>query len=259
MKFFIVNKKSINSVNVKEVLRSRLVEVGLTEDEVDPDYVISVGGDGTLLRSLHKYEDRLDKIIIVGIHTGKLGFLCDYLASDIEEIVSAITSNRNVVDEVSLLCLKTQKRKYYAMNEVRIESPYKTMKSEIFINDKLLEKYHGNGLNFSTSLGSSGYNHSLNGPLINPNMETIIMSEVAGINHNAYRSLKSPLVLGAQDVIKVRGKFFNCIVGYDNLFDTIIDDNEMELVISLSNKKVRLLNTKKRDYFDRLRSSFIVE
>ena len=102
---------------------------------------------------------------------------------------------------------------YYAMNEVRIESPYKTMKSEIYINDKLLEKYHGNGLNFSTSLGSSGYNHSLNGPLINPNMETIIMSEVAGINHNAYRSLKSPLVLGEKDVIKVSGNFFNCIIG----------------------------------------------
>ena len=125
-------------------------------------------------------------------------------------------------------------------------------------NDKLLEKYHGNGLNFSTSLGSSGYNHSLNGPLINPNMETIIMSEVAGINHNAYRSLKSPLVLGEKDVIKVSGNFFNCIIGYDNLFTTIKSSDNMELIISLSNKKVRLLNTKKRDYFDRLRSSFIV-
>ena len=84
------------------------------------------------------------------------------------------------------------------------------------------------------------------------------MSEVAGINHNAYRSLKSPLVLGEKDVIKVSGNFFNCIIGYDNLFTTIVSSDNMELIISLSNKKVRLLNTKKRDYFDRLRSSFIV-
>ncbi|MGN1295730.1 MAG: NAD(+)/NADH kinase [Bacilli bacterium] len=258
MKFFIVNKKNNYSLNVKESLKKRLLFEGLQEDEENPDYVISVGGDGTLLRSLHKYEDRLDKVIIVGIHTGKLGFLCDYLSSDEEEIVRAISSNKQIVDEVSLLCLKIGNKEYYAMNEVRIESPYKTMKSEIYINEKLLENYHGNGLNFSTSLGSSGYNHSLNGPLINPNMETIIMSEVAGINHNAYRSLKSPLVLGPKDVISIKGKFFNCIVGYDNLFDTIIDDSNLDLVVYLSDKKVRLLNTKKRDYFDRLRSSFIV-
>ena len=258
MKFFILNKKNNYSLSVKESLRKRLLDEGLQEDEENPDYVISVGGDGTLLRSLHKYENMLDKVIIVGIHTGKLGFLCDYLASDEDEIVSAIVSCKHLVDEVSLLCLKSGEKMYYAMNEVRIESPYKTMKSEIYINDKLLEKYHGNGLNFSTSLGSSGYNHSLNGPLINPNMETIIMSEVAGINHNAYRSLKSPLVLGEKDVIKVSGNFFNCIIGYDNLFDTIVSSDNMELIISLSNKKVRLLNTKKRDYFDRLRSSFIV-
>ena len=258
MKFFILNKKNNYSLSVKESLRKRLLDEGLQEDEENPDYVISVGGDGTLLRSLHKYENMLDTVIIVGIHTGKLGFLCDYLASDEDEIVSAIVSCKHIVDEVSLLCLKSGEKMYYAMNEVRIESPYKTMKSEIYINDKLLEKYHGNGLNFSTSLGSSGYNHSLNGPLINPNMETIIMSEVAGINHNAYRSLKSPLVLGEKDVIKVSGNFFNCIIGYDNLFDTIVSSNNMELTISLSNKKVRLLNTKKRDYFDRLRSSFIV-
>ena len=258
MKFFILNKKNNYSLSVKESLRKRLLDEGLQEDEENPDYVISVGGDGTLLRSLHKYENKLDTVIIVGIHTGKLGFLCDYLASDEDEIVSAIVSCKHIVDEVSLLCLKSGEKMYYAMNEVRIESPYKTMKSEIYINDKLLEKYHGNGLNFSTSLGSSGYNHSLNGPLINPNMETIIMSEVAGINHNAYRSLKSPLVLGEKDVIKVSGNFFNCIIGYDNLFTTIVSSNNMELIISLSNKKVRLLNTKKRDYFDRLRSSFIV-
>lgn len=258
MKFFILNKKNNYSLSVKESLRKRLLDEGLQEDEENPDYVISVGGDGTLLRSLHKYENKLDTVIIVGIHTGKLGFLCDYLASDEDEIVSAIVSCKHIVDEVSLLCLKSGEKMYYAMNEVRIESPYKTMKSEIYINDKLLEKYHGNGLNFSTSLGSSGYNHSLNGPLINPNMETIIMSEVAGINHNAYRSLKSPLVLGEKDVIKVSGNFFNCIIGYDNLFTTIKSSENMELTISLSNKKVRLLNTKKRDYFDRLRSSFIV-
>ena len=258
MKFFILNKKNNYSLSVKESLRKRLLDEGLQEDEENPDYVISVGGDGTLLRSLHKYENKLDTVIIVGIHTGKLGFLCDYLASDEDEIVSAIVSCKHIVDEVSLLCLKSGEKMYYAMNEVRIESPYKTMKSEIYINDKLLEKYHGNGLNFSTSLGSSDYNHSLNGPLINPNMETIIMSEVAGINHNAYRSLKSPLVLGEKDVIKVSGNFFNCIIGYYNLFDTIVSSDNMELIISLSNKKVRLLNTKKRDYFDRLRSSFIV-
>ncbi|MDY3889900.1 MAG: NAD(+)/NADH kinase, partial [Bacilli bacterium] len=151
MKFFILNKKNNYSLSVKESLRKRLLDEGLQEDEENPDYVISVGGDGTLLRSLHKYENKLDTVIIVGIHTGKLGFLCDYLASDEDEIVSAIVSCKHIVDEVSLLCLKSGEKMYYAMNEVRIESPYKTMKSEIYINDKLLEKYHGNGLNFSTS------------------------------------------------------------------------------------------------------------
>lgn len=258
MRYFILNKKNDRSIKVRNELERLLsLDKNNIMDEINPDFVFSIGGDGTLLKSLHKYENILEKVILIGIHTGKLGFLCNYQENDLELILQEIQQGNIKIDENKLLKLKYGNEEYYAINEIRIESPYKTMITKVYINGKELEVYRGNGLNLSTSLGSSGYNHSLNGPFIQPNLESIILSEIAGINHNAYRSLKSPLVLCNNEIITLKGTFFNCIIGNDSLYRVVIDDEEIELEIMLSNKKVRMLNTKGIDYIDRLRNAFI--
>ena len=147
---------------------------------------------------------------------------------------------------------------YYGINEVRVENPFNTMICNVYIDDTLLENFRGNGLNFSTSIGSSAYNRSLGGPLIIPNSEKIIMGEVASINHNAYRSLNSFLVLDENNYITLRGMFKKCLIGYDHKYVNI-ESNKMtdEIKVKLSNKTVRLLHYKNVSYFFRLRKAFV--
>ena len=76
MKFSIQSKGDSNSNTLMHRIKMYLLDFNLIYDEDEPDIVISVGGDGTLLYAFHRYSSRLDKTAFVGIHTGHLGILC---------------------------------------------------------------------------------------------------------------------------------------------------------------------------------------
>lgn len=258
MKYFICSRNDVNSKKIEEKLQSVFIEHGFVMDERSPEIVISLGGDGTFLRAIHKYIDNLDKVSFVGIHTGKLGFFCEFTRNEVQEFVDAIINKTPTVVEHRLLEIKFNENIYYGINEVRVENPFNTMICNVYIDNTLLENFRGNGLNFSTSIGSSAYNRSLGGPLIIPNNEKIIMGEVASINHNAYRSLNSFLVLDENNYITLRGMFKKCLIGYDHKYVNI-ESNKMtdEIKVKLSNKSVRLLHYKNVSYFFRLRKAFV--
>lgn len=75
MRFTIISRPDDHSKEVSDYLRRRCEETGWKFDKSDFELVLSVGGDGTLLRSIHEHLDKLDHISFVGIHTGTLGFL----------------------------------------------------------------------------------------------------------------------------------------------------------------------------------------
>lgn len=85
MKFAVSSKGNAVSDSLKSKIQTYLLDFGLECDEEEPDIVISVGGDGTLLYAFHKYSGRLDKTAFVGVHTGHLGFYADWVPSEIEK------------------------------------------------------------------------------------------------------------------------------------------------------------------------------
>ena len=260
MKYFICTRDDVNSKKIADKLHLSLEKHGFIEDEESPELVISLGGDGTFLRAIHKYIDILDNIHFVGMHTGKLGFFCEFTRNEVQELIDSLINGTPTVVEHKLLEIKYKKQVYYGINEVRVENPFNTMICNVYIDGNLLENFRGNGLNFSTSIGSSAYNRSLGGPLIIPSSERIIMGEVASINHNAYRSLNSFLVLDENNVITLRGKFKRCLIGYDHMFVNL--DSEKitdEIKVKLSNKKIRLFHYKNVNYFYRLRKAFVAD
>ena len=260
MKYFICTRDDVNSKKIEHKIDEALLKHGFIKDEYNPEIIISLGGDGTFLRAIHKYLDVLDKVSFIGMHTGKLGFFCEFTRNEAEELIDMILNVEPKIIEHKLLEIKYKKEKYYGINEVRVENPYNTMICNVYIDGELLENFRGNGLNFSTSIGSSAYNRSLGGPLMDPNIESIIVGEVASINHNAYRSLNSFLVLDENNYITLRGKFKRCLIGYDHMFVNI--DSEKitdEIKVRLSDKKVRLLHYKKIPYFYRLRKAFVAD
>lgn len=260
MKYFICTRSDVNSKLIEIKLNLAFKEQGFILDEENPELVVSLGGDGTFLRSVHKYIDKLDQVSFVGIHTGKLGFFCDFTRNEIDDFIDFIKGAKPEICTHRLLKIRHHDKEYYGLNEVRIENPFNTMICNVYVNESLLENFRGNGLNFSTSTGASAYNRSLGGPLIDPRFESIIMGEIASINHNAYRSLNSFLVLHESSEICIRGNFKRCLIGYDHLFENIIDtEKEDEIYVTLSTKCVRILHYKDVDYIYRLRKAFVAD
>src|SRR5699024_2537418 len=103
--------------------------------------------------------------------------------------------------ERHLLEVTSLEGRYLALNEVRVENNRRSQVIDVYINDDCFETFRGNGLCVSTASGSTAYNKSLGGAVINSGAELMQLSEIAGIHHNAYRSLGSSLILDKSHTI----------------------------------------------------------
>ena len=259
MKLGIYYYKDTNKENADLIIKE-IIKHDLVIDNDNPDIVFCVGGDGTFLRAIHHYLNRLDKTIFVGINHGTLGFLYDFNKDDLSSLLEDIKNNNYGVKEYSLLRgdikYLNKQETIYAVNEIRIENPFHTLISDVFINDELLETFRGNGLVVASSLGSSAYNKSLGGSLIDHDIETLQLTEIAPIANNVYRTLGSSLVLSKEKEITFSGSFHHVVVGYDYLN---IENKELASIkISSSDKKVKILYNKNHSFIKRIRKSFIV-
>ena len=103
MKFAITSKGDQKSNILMHKMRTYLLDFDLIYDEDQPDIVVSIGGDGTLLYAFHRYSSRLDKTAFVGIHTGHLGFYADWTPDEVEKLVIAIAKTPYQVVEYPLI------------------------------------------------------------------------------------------------------------------------------------------------------------
>lgn len=254
MKFAIFSKSGHEDL-VKQ-LSNKLIDKSFINDENNPDIVFSIGGDGTFLRAVHKYIDKLDNLKFVGINKGSLGFLYDFAIDDFDNLLSDLVKGNYLVKELPLIKGEINGNKtIYALNEIRIENPFHTLTSDVFINEDKLETFRGNGLVVASSLGSSAYNKSLGGALIDNDLCALELTEIASINNNVYRSLGSSFVIEGKKSISFKGNLNECVVGFDCL---TTNDNLKEIVISYSDKKVRVIYSKDHSYVKRIRKSFVL-
>ncbi len=227
-------------------------------DQENPDLVISVGGDGTMLLSVHQYLSK--DVNFLGVHTGTLGFFTDFRKDEITKLVEAIKNDCYHLLPRNLLEVKVKHEKkedvYFALNEMRIDYGYTTQVIDVYINDELLEVFRGNGLCVSTPAGSTAYNKSIGGAVIYPGTPLMQLTEVAGIQHNAYRSLGSSLVLDASNMIKLIGHNFKQVyLGIDHLSYQIKDVDSIE--IKIAKKTINFIEYEEKSFVQRIRRAFI--
>ncbi len=258
MKYFAIESKSDSkSKKIEKRLDEDLRKLGYLYDDKNPDFVFIVGGDGKLIRSIHNHLNRLDKTLFITIMTGTLGFYMYFYEQDIPELLNQLQANSFVETQYNLLQVETNlSETFYAINEVRVENRVRTSIIDVTIDQKYFETFRGNGLVISTPFGSSAYNRSLGGALIGEDLEVIQLTEIAGIHHNSYRSLGSPLILSKNHSITLKSNDIkSSIIGYDHL--NYRKDGVASIRVTLSNKKVRIMNKKEYTYYDRLRDSFM--
>ena len=257
MKIALSYKNEKISESYASVIKEKIVSYGFKVDEENPDVVLFIGGDGTFLRAVHEYLPKLDKVKFIGLCKGHLGFFYTYKENELDSLLADLKARVCKEESHQLLKAKIGEEEIYALNEIRIESPFHTLISEVLINGDYLETYRGNGLVVSTSLGSSAYNKSLGGAVIYPQIPSMELSEIAPINNTVFTSLHSSLVVDKDSEIVLKTKTENILVGFDHLISEIKLASEIRL--NLSDKKVVLLHNPSYSYTKLLRSKFVGE
>lgn len=239
-----------------------LNDFGLVYDEKEPDIVLTIGGDGTLLHAFHRYRDRLADTAFVGVHTGHLGFYADWQPPEIEKLVISIAKHDYDVIEYPLLEVSIQYRNdmndavYLAMNESTVKSPDVTLVMDVELNGMPFERFRGDGLCVSTPSGSTAYNKSLGGAIIHPALPAMQLTEMASINNRVFRTVGSPLVLPAHHtcVLKpVKGPDF--MVTVDHLH--LLHKDVKTISYRVAEQRVRFARFRPFPFWKRVHDSFI--
>ena len=193
-----------------------LVDGIIEGDDFTADVAFSIGGDGTYLRTVHHIGDK--NIPILGINTGRLGFLADIDTSEIESAISEFYSNYYRIEEMSQLHLRIDGAPFdeypCALNEIAIlkRDSSSMINVHATINEEYLNGYQGDGLLIATPAGSTAYALSVGGPIILPGSKNILIAPVAPHNLTA-----RPLVVDNSSVIdlEVESRSKNFLVSLD--------------------------------------------
>ncbi|WP_163102988.1 NAD kinase [Peribacillus alkalitolerans] len=264
MKFAITSKGDQKSNTLMHKMKSYLIDFQLEYDEEQPDIVISVGGDGTLLYAFHRYRSRLDKTAFVGVHTGHLGFYADWTPDEIEKLVIAIAKTPYQIIEYPLLEVivrfsnGTREKKYLALNESTVKSVEGTLVMDVEIKGQHFETFRGDGLCVSTPSGSTAYNKALGGAILHPSINAIQLAEMASINNRVFRTVGSPLILPSHHTCMLKAvKQVDFIVTVDHL--QILHKEVKSIQFRVADERVRFARFRPFPFWKRVHDSFISE
>lgn len=255
-KYALCVRPDSQSGEIAQQIRFQLAAQGCAEDPEKPDVVFVIGGDGTFIYAVHRYLEQLGDVCFYGIHTGTLGFYTDYRDSELDAFLKVFLDGSCREITYPLLEASWEGGKEFAINEIRIENAARTQFMEIHINGRKFEDFRGTGICVSTQLGSTAYNRSLGGAVIQEGLRFIEMTEISGIHHAKYRSLGSPIVMCEDTALRfISSSFDGALLGSDS--QVIPLNGVTDICIGISrDRRVRMLRGREVCYFDRLQSLF---
>lgn len=271
MKYFSTyNRGDQNSLNLEEKLKNILADNGFIYDTEKAELIFIVGGDGTVLRCIHEYLNKLDKVKFISIHTGTLGFYTDFTENEIPTLIEELKQynkginkyvhNYNLV-EAKITLNNNSSIIVNALNEFRIENILKTQTIDVEISNIYFETFRGNGFCVCTPSGSTAYNKSLGGSVIHPNIKCLQLTEISGISHNKYRSLESSLILDEEKIIKfTTNEYKGVVIGYDNFVVDEINYNDIKSIeCYLAKNTASFLALRHLHFVERLKRTFVFD
>ena len=259
----IANRKP-QSQKVLHKLREKLKKQHFIINDTNPDIVISIGGDGMLLSAFHKYENQLDKVRFVGVHTGHLGFYTDYRDFELDQLVANLQLDSGAKVSYPVLNVKVtlengDVKTFRALNEASIRRSDRTMVADIIINHVPFERFRGDGVTVSTPTGSTAYNKSLGGAVLHPTIEALQLTEIASLNNRVYRTLGSSIIIPKKDKIELlptRNDYHTLSV--DN--STYSFRNIERIEYQIDHHKIHFLATPSHtSFWNRVKDAFIGE
>ena len=219
------------------------------------DYVISLGGDGTMLETLEYV--RRSGIPVLGVNTGRLGFLATVYKEDFAKSIQLLTKEKFTLDKRELIEL--DKATYfneinYALNEFTIHKKESSAMINIdtYVDGIFLNSYFADGLIVSTPTGSTAYSLSCGGPIMVPDSDNFIVTPIAPHNLNV-----RPIVISNNKTLsfKVSGRSDSFNVSLDSRSQTI--KNLSELIIKKADFRFNMINLEGQHFFETLRNKLL--
>ncbi|MBM6613464.1 NAD kinase [Desemzia sp. RIT804] len=262
MNIGIVSNESEKSVALVKQFRELAVKANLILDNKNPDVVVTVGGDGTLLSAFHRYAHMLNQVRFVGVHTGHLGFYTDWRDYEIEELVESLIRDKGESVSYPLLDVSAtyQSRKepshFLALNESAIKRVDGTMVCDVYIKDEFFERFRGDGMCISTPTGSTGYNKSVGGAVIHPRINAIQIAEIASINNRVFRTLSSPMIIPTDEWLTLKPVTSEgFVLTIDHL--TSSEKNVVELSYRVAKERIHFARYRHTHFWNRVEAGFL--
>lgn len=220
------------------------------------DFLISVGGDGTMLDAITYIGD--SGIPVLGINLGRMGFLSAINKEDIDEAIDALVQGNFRIDKRSLIRLETKEKLFgtcnYGLNELTVnkKDTGTMILVYVYVNNTLLNAYWGDGIIIATPTGSTAYSLSCNGPILAPDSENFVITPIA--THNL---TVRPVVIPdkSEIMVRVEGRMSQFLVGLDSRYETI--DATTEMIVRKEKFHINLVQRLNDNFFTTIRQKLM--
>lgn len=220
------------------------------------DFLISIGGDGTMLGTLPLVRNY--GIPVIGINAGRLGFLSNISIDEISDIVDSLVNKTYKLDSRNLLKLVTEENLFgntnYALNELTVHKKDSSSMITIhcYIDNEYLNSYWADGLIVSTPTGSTAYSLSCGGPIVAPGSDNFIITPIAPHNLTV-----RPIVISDKQEIKlvIEGRSDEFLISLDSRSETISSNSEV--IIRKANSRMTIVQLPNQSYFKTTRNKLL--
>lgn len=242
-----ISKSALQSANIEEDNIKNFVELNDSYD-----FAISVGGDGTILNSVEKIGEL--SIPIIGLNTGRLGFLANSSLKNIEMVINKLKNKDFNISKRSIIEVLFNGEKKYALNEITVSRKNTTslITIEAKLNNQYLNTYWADGLIVSTPTGSTGYSLSCGGPIIIPESKNFVLTPIAPHNLNA-----RPLVISDDKKVEisVNGRENEYLISVDsNIYSVPID---LTIIVQKASRFLKMVEFNEDSYLKVLREKLL--
>ncbi|ENF5305337.1 NAD kinase [Listeria monocytogenes] len=234
----------------------------LTDDYQKANVIISIGGDGAFLKSVRETGFRQDCLYAGIALTEQLGQYCDFHINQLDEIIKAAIEDRWLVRRYPTIYGTVNNTKaFYVLNEFNIRSSIiRTLTMDLYINDSHFETFRGDGMVISTPTGSTAYNKSVNGSIVDPLLPSMQVSELASINNNKFRTLGSSFILSPKRKLRIEiaseeGNNEFPMIGMDSGALSIQHVHEVNLEVG--DRFINIIKLPKNSFWDKVKRNFL--
>ena len=251
----VISKKGIDlqlSDSFSEILETDLFPCFASNDGPQADFILSVGGDGTLLETVNFAAQR--GIPVLGVNTGRLGFLSNVLISEAEAAIDGLLNDHYRIEERSLVYLESDRELFgktpFGLNEFTVlkRDTSSMIVVHTYIDGAYLNSYWADGLIVSTPTGSTGYSLSCGGPLLTPNSSGFVITPISPHHLNV-----RPMVVPDSSVIsfEIEGRSEHILVSLDSR--SVAVNTSVQLAVRKADFKAKLVKPEGYDFFKTLR------